>query len=105
MKSFESVFAYLQSNLQADTEIDNWTAFRGYLGNKMRVVSIREGVIQVDSPKARNLQMIPKGDFERIWKVWEDYKRQKVKRFELRDMTRFSKYILSILHWYDESDG
>ncbi len=104
MKPFETVWVYLQSNLQGGMEIDNWTAFRAYLGDKMRVVSVRDGYIEVYPPKAINTQIIPKNDFERAWKVWAGYKSRQVKRYELRDMTRFSKYIVSILHWYEENE-
>ena len=103
MKSFETVWAYMQSNLRADVEIDNWTAYRGKLGDRMRVTGVRDGFIEVDPPKAINLQVVPKDDFERVWKVWEVYKNQTVKRNELKPVTRFSKYIISILHWYEEN--
>lgn len=79
------------------------TAFRGYLGDSMAVVGVRENYIEVDAPNATAIQVVPKDDFEKVWEVWADYKRQKVKRYELRDMTRFSKYIISILHWYENA--
>jgi hypothetical protein len=101
MKLIETVWVYLQFNLATDAEVANWTAYRGYLGDKMRVVRVQGGYIEVDPPKAVNTQIVPKDHFERVWKIWEDYKSQKVKRFELREKTWFSKYIISILHWYE----
>jgi len=61
--------------------------------------------ISVDAPNAMAMQVVPRKDFETIWKIWIDYKSQKVKRYELGDMTRFSKYIISIFHWLEKSSG
>jgi hypothetical protein len=101
MNSFDTVWSYLQRNLKVGTVIKNWTAFQGYLGDTMKVVGVRQNHIEVKAPKANHLQDVPKEDFEKVWEVWAKYKIQKVRRYELRDMTRFSKYIISILHWYE----
>jgi hypothetical protein len=103
MNTFDHVWNYLQKNLTVGTTIKNWTAFRGYLGDTMTVVGIRKNYIDIDTSNAGSLQVVPKGDFEQVWKVWLDYKNKKVRRYELRDMTRFSKYIISILHWYENA--
>lgn len=104
MNSFESVWAFFQAHLIPGTKVKNWTAFRGYLGDTMTIVRVNQQAIKVDAPKAKTIQIVPIEDFEYVWDVWSDYKVKKVKRYELRDMTRFSKYIISILHWY-ESDS
>ena len=83
--------------------IKNWTAFKGYLGDEMTVVGVREFYFEVKSPNARNVQFVPKDDFKKVWEVWADYKSQKVRRYEIRNITRFSKYIISILHWYENA--
>lgn len=69
----------------------------------MRVAEIGINYIKIDSPKAETIQVIPKDDFEKVWDVWVDYKNQKLLRNELRDLTRYSKYIISILHWYENA--
>ena len=101
MKSFETVWNTLQAKLKPGTEVRNWTAHKGYLGDSMTIVDVGSRHISVDAPNARNIQRVPKTDFEKMWVVWDDYKTEKVKRYEIRDMTMFSKYIISILHWYD----
>ena len=101
MSEFRAVWQGMQTVLKPGTEIKNWTAFHSYLGDTMTVVDVREKSISVDTPKAKDIQVVPKEDFERVWEVWSDYKAQKVKRYELRDMTFYSKYIISILHWYE----
>ena len=101
MRTFDNVWVSLEKNLSAGIEIKKWTAFKGYLGDSITIAGIRENYIEIEPSDAGNIQIIPKGDFEKIWKVWVDYKIQKVRRYELRDITRFSTYIISILHWLE----
>ena len=103
MTSFDTIWTQLQNNLEVNMPIKNWTAFNGYLGDEMTVVGVREFYIEVKSPNARNVQFVPKDDFKKVWEVWADYKSQKVRRYEIRNITRFSKYIISILHWYENA--
>jgi hypothetical protein len=102
MSEFENLWNFLQRKLKPGIEIPNWTAYGGYLGDSMTITDIHHNSIEVKAPKARNVQHVPKKDFENVWRIWSDYKIQKVKRYELRDMTRFSKYVISILKWYEE---
>jgi hypothetical protein len=99
--SFDEIWNYLQSNLKPGAQIRNWTAFGGYLGDEMTVTRVSDEHVKVDAPSARNVQVVPKEDFKEVWEVWSGYKTLKVKRYELRDMTRYSKYIISILHWFE----
>ena len=84
-----------------DLRIRNWTAYHGYLGDTMTIKHVSMDHISVDAPKAKNTQVVLREDFELVWDVWRDYKAQRVKRYELRDMTYYSKYIKSILQWYE----
>jgi hypothetical protein len=102
MAHFEQIWNYLQKNLQPGTEVENWTSFNGYLGDKMTIEAIDEDFITVNAPHAINAQVVPQEDFQIVWERWPDYKNGKVRRYELRDMTRYSKYIISILHWYEQ---
>ncbi len=102
MVEFKNIWNYLQRKLKPGTKIPNWSAYRGYLGDSMTITKVGETSIEIDAPKAKNLQHVSKEDFVKVWSVWKDYKTQKVKRYELRNMTRFSKYVISILKWYEE---
>ena len=42
-----------------------------------------------------------KEDFEKLWKVWGDYNALRLKRSEIQEITGSSKYIISILRWYE----
>jgi hypothetical protein len=102
MKTFESIWQSLVTHLRPGLTIANWTAYRGNLGDNMTVAGLRNGYIEIEAPKAKTIQIVPKADFERVWEVWSDYKSQKMPRYEIRDMTQYSKYIISILHWYED---
>ena len=103
MNTFDAIWSDLLTNLKVGTEIKNWTAFRGYLGDSMKITSVRKDYIEVKAPKAINPQIVPRDDFQKVWDVWKDYNAQKVQRQEVRDMTRFSKYIISIFHWLENA--
>jgi hypothetical protein len=102
MESFETVWNSLQVHLKPGTEIKNWTALHGYMGDKMTVVDVNRKLVSVDAPKAKNTQVIPKAEFEKIWQVWPLYKSQRMQRQEIVEMTMFSKYIISIYYWYEK---
>ena len=101
MCTFEKVWSFLERKLKPGTVVQNWTVFGNFKPNDMTIVKVSRNSIVVDAPDAQNLQNIPKEDFSRVWKVWTGYKNQNIRRYEIRDMTRFSKYIISILHWYE----
>jgi hypothetical protein len=103
MNSFDIVWSHLQTNLKPDMVIPNWTAYNDYLGDTMKIIAVRSKYIVVDAPNAKSVQSVPIGDFEKLWEVWPDYKAQRVKRNELTGVTRFSKYIISIFHWYENA--
>lgn len=104
MTTFYSVWSCLQGNLKPGQAIKNWTAFRGYLGDTMKIAGVRSGYIEVDPPKAENIQVIPKEDFKKVWKVWSAYKNGRLPRSTIRQKIRFTTCIVSILHWYEQED-
>jgi hypothetical protein len=101
MKAFETVWADLQANLAVGTVIRNWTVLHRYMGQDMVVNDVQENYIKIDPPNAQTIQRVPKEDFEKVWRVWPDYKSGTFKRGQFQDVTRYSKYIISILHWYE----
>ena len=101
MRSFDEVWKFIRANLKPGDTIKNWTAYKGYLGDVMTINSIHPDHIYVDSPNAATTQKVPRDDFEAFWKVWQDYKSERVRRGDLVDVTRYSKYIISIFNWYD----
>jgi hypothetical protein len=68
----------------------------------MKVVKVTQNSIVIDPPKAKGLQHVPKGDFEKVWETWPAYKSGKFKWQEFTLLTRFSVYIIAILHWLEQ---
>lgn len=79
----------------------SWSADKGYLATTFTIVKIDQDTITVQSSTAQNLQKVPKEDFLRLAIDWKEYKSGKIPRHELRDKTRYSTYIIGILHWLD----
>ena len=102
MISFDAVWSFLQKRLKTGTILNNWSTYQGYLKGTVTVTGIHSDNIEVDPPDAKNVQAVPKADFEKVWNIWVDYKKQAVKRHELKPITRYSTYIVSILHWYEK---
>lgn len=102
MAEFQDVWKQLQKHLRSGMVIRNWTVLKDYFGEDFKITLVDQDAIQVDAPGANNIQIVPKGDFEAVWEIWTEYLYNDFSRQEMRDMTRFSKYIISILHWYDQ---
>lgn len=98
---FSSTWAAVRVELAAGTPIDNWTVLRGQLGDSFVVTRVDADCVEVDSPGARTLQRIPMNDFERVYELWGGYLDRRVQRQEIRDVTRYSTYIISIFHWLE----
>jgi hypothetical protein len=103
MKTFEVLWCDLTSQLRPRKVVKNWTAFRGYLGDTMKIVGVGDRYIQIEAPNAKTIQQVPKGDFQKVCDVWKDYQSQRFARSAMREITLYSKYIISILHWYEEN--
>jgi hypothetical protein len=83
--------------LQAGEQIKNWTVFKGYLGDTFRVAAIKSEYVAIETPNAQYIQNVPLRDFETVNRLWDEYMSGRLPRHKIRDLTRFSKYIISIL--------
>ena len=95
---FERGWARIQRSLAPGHTIRNWTQYGGYLGDEFTVRAVEARAVVVATPGAMNLQRVPREDFAAVHGRWEDYCAGRFPRHGLRDMTRFSKYVISILH-------
>lgn len=102
-KSFEPVWQAIQKNLKPGTEVRNWTILKGYWGGRIPVVDLEKNAIIVQATRTGNELRVPRSEFEKMWKIWTDYKGGKVTRQEIGALMFVSKYVISILHWYEEN--
>lgn len=101
----ESLWKTLNGRLTTGATIPNWTAAKGLLGDSFTVVGVGRNYVEVESPNAQGTQRIPVADFEQVHGLWAQYINKRIDRSYIRDMTRFSKYIISILHWIETGDS
>ena len=101
MDEFNNVWKNLQTSLNPGTEIKNWNTYNGYLGDNLTINTVDPNYISVDPPRVWDTQVIPREGFERVWKVWQEYKALRLERNDLRDITDHYKFIISIFRWYE----
>jgi hypothetical protein len=96
--SVTQIWPVIRANLKQGTLIRNWTAAKGNFGEDFAVTAVTDGYVVVEAPGATTEQRVPRADFEAVHKVWDQYCAASIQRHRLRDTTRFSKYVISILH-------
>lgn len=101
---FGGFWTLIQARLSTGDTVRNWTQTGGYLGDVFAVRAVEARAVVVDTPDAANLQRVPMEDFAAVWEHWNDYCAGELPRKRLRDVTRFSKYVISILHHVLEDD-
>lgn len=100
---FSDTWAALQATLFVGATIPNWTARKGRVGEPFEVVAITPDVIVVVAPGAATPQRVRRADFKRVHALWDDYVRGSIPRSAFTPLTRYSKYVISILHWLQEN--
>ena len=102
---FDQFWQALTSRLNGKTQIRNWTVDKGFLGRGDFMAGYRGGnFIICDAPDAKATQTVPRLDFEILHKHWQAYLNGLVSRRQLVKESRFTKYTISILHWFSD-DG
>jgi hypothetical protein len=103
--SFSNTWAALQTGLRAGTAIENWTQAKGHTGEDFTISKVAPEFIEINAPSASNMQRVSRTDFEAVYEEWPNYMSGQTRRPEIRDKTRFSKYVISILHWLELQSG
>jgi len=102
---FTNTWNALQTHLTQGTTIPNWTVSKGLLGDSFVVFAVGPNHIEVDTSGARNRQRVPAADFQTVYAMWDSYCLDHTPRAAVRDETRFSKYVISVLHWLEQQIG
>ena len=101
---FQHAWGELIARLATSQEIPNWSRDSGLLGEPFRAVAASKAVV-IDAPGARGLQTVGMDEFREVFDLWPGYLAGAVPRRQVRDTTRFSKYIISLFHWLEEELG
>ena len=92
--------ALIQRALSEPTAIRNWTHFSGYIGEDFEAQAGPAGVTCF-LPQER---YVPMEEIEQVYLRWEPYCKGDIPRYEIRDITKHSKYAISILHQLLQED-
>ena len=103
---FTTTWNYIQNNLTIGMTIDNWTKNQLYLGDQFEISNVSHTQIDINTPGAKNIQHVPQIDFQVVYNIWKQYIGCTYSRSDIRDsITRYSKYIISIFKWVENSNG
>jgi hypothetical protein len=98
--NFEDFWVKLQTTLSSKSTITNWTVDKGETGENFTAGPVCVGYVIISAPSALNEQKVPKADFKLIYDNWRPYLKRAVRRGELMNQSRFTKYTISIIHQY-----
>lgn len=97
-QGFERVWARIQRTITPGDTIRNWSRHSGYRGNDFTIHAATDRFVEVDSPGASNIQHVARAEFARVHEHWDAYNAGVFARHRLTKITRFSTYVISILH-------
>jgi hypothetical protein len=97
---FEQVWDTLCRELASPKKIRNWTVYWGHIGRGDFTAQAEDDTHIVCTLISGSKVEVPQDDFEVVYQVWSQYLSRKTPRYMVRDMTRHSKYIISILHHF-----
>jgi len=101
---FDIFWSELTSWLSHRQHIINWTVKSGEIGEDFEAVYAGGDYIIVYPKSALYVQRVPKNDFKVIYEKWDEYVAELIHRSYFVKgpiaHSRFSKYIISIIHQY-----
>jgi hypothetical protein len=103
--TFEGIWADLRNRLRPGITVGNWSADRGYTGGEFRINDVDGAAVVVRSGQMGQERRVSRGDFEKLFALWGGYKRGTVGRAELGKKSQNTTYVLSILHWQEDTQG
>lgn len=103
--TFDEVWARLLREMAEDAEVLNWGQARGFTGGRFRIEMIEPTAITVHGGRMQVARRISKGDFERVYDVWQSYVEGHYSRERLTALSQNTTYILSMLRMLDPPIG
>jgi hypothetical protein len=97
---FDDFWRHLKDELQEEQTIRNWTMDKEYLGGDFDAIA-KGNYIECYPPKAKNLQKVPRSDFQFMYENWQNYIHRRIRRRQLSDRSRFTKYTISIIRQFE----
>ena len=96
--TLEDMWNELKKRIAPDSQIQTWSQDKGYGEDRFIVVAVKGGFVHVVSAGDEKAQKIPDEDFAKVLGLWNDYVDGKLPAAKLREQTKFTKHVVSILH-------
>jgi hypothetical protein len=96
--SFDKYWERIVVTLRPMDEMHAWSR-EGRARSRFGIVEVKGGGVTVRT--GNGLRSVPRKDFEVIFRLWRDYKKGKVQRQELRELSQNTTYVLGIFHWIE----
>jgi hypothetical protein len=103
--AFPDTWNALQASLTAGTSIPNWTVHSGVIADPFTIAAVTATAVVIDTPGAETPQTVPLADFQTVYDRWNDYRHGAMPRSDFTRLTRYSKYVISILYWLEGHSG
>ena len=96
--SFEAVWGKVVRTFRPAFRVENWSQARGYTGGNFRIEHVGNSGIMVFGGNMSVPRAVSRGEFEKVYAVWDEYTGGEYSRAELTKLSQNTTYILSILH-------
>ena len=104
-ENFESTWADLQRRLPVRERIQNWSADKGYTGERFQIKDVEPSSITIEADGTSVPRQVAKSEFQKIFADWPAYRMGTARQNVPRDKSKNTTYILSILHWQETSSA
>ena len=101
--NFEDLWADIQRRLPVRERIQNWSADKGYTGERFQIKDVEPSSVTIEADGTSIPRQVAKSEFRKIFADWPAYRVGTIRRSALRDKSKNTTYILSLLHWRETS--
>jgi hypothetical protein len=103
--NFETTWTDIVRALDRGAIAQNWSIAKSYTGRTFKVEDVERTSITVSGGKMRAPRRVSRGEFEKLYEIWDAYPAGKYTRAEMRSQSQNTTYILSILHSLTDTQG
>jgi hypothetical protein len=94
--NFEAVWSDIRQRLRPATVVRNWGLARGYTRATFEIKDVERTSITVPGGNIQVSRRISKGEFEKVYAVWDEYVAGNYPRSNLTNLSLNTTYIISI---------
>ncbi|HET7881760.1 MAG TPA: hypothetical protein VFL55_12805, partial [Acetobacteraceae bacterium] len=85
--------------------VRNWSAAKGYTGGTFKIDDVDRTSITVSGGEMRVPRRVSKGDFAKLYAVWDAYLAGNFPRSKMQSLSQNTTYIISVLHAVTDHHG